>query len=567
MTDSAASAEEKLQACFQRASVLCEGRGLMLTRLASANDRCLRLQLIGKRCEWTVDVDCTWPRLTKLPEVRLRAPLGLLAHVGYDGLVCVTDSAGLSFDQERQADVVAQTVLDAFDLLERSAADAAADKIEFFNELEGYWSGLPRLSIGRSAVEVDSRDRIVSSYVDFGGRRQFWYFTERDGIAPPEFQLTHLTKMRAMYVVLDQAVLPPKAGDELVAEFVERIRATFSPGQETLWQQLTSSTSKKQRKLFAMIASVPRVAGGRSLIGMSFYVRDGRIDTRGAATPIAVFRHTTSYMRERGGAIATVAGKHVAIFGCGSVGSEVADALASSGVGQLTLVDPDIMSEENVFRHALGRNRIGVHKVLALREDLLSKYPGVVVEVAKIEAQEWIAKGNVNAMDGIVVALGHPTLERAIARGLRSARKPIPVVLTWLEPLDLGGHSLHFMATGPGCLDCIYRDEDGADALTSQTAFLESGQPVTRNLTGCSSVFVPYGAIQSRRTALLAAEQLLRALGGAAAPAYAFWVGEGAEASKQGLRTTSWWSRAKSTLAADATKQLFARPCRRCRSG
>lgn len=461
MTDAAAQSEDELEACFQCTRARFEARGLSLTRLSTAPDRCLRLQIPGLRCEWTLDVDCTWPRTTKLPNVHLRAPQDLLAHVGYSGLVCVTDSQGLSLDQNRQADVVAQTVLDAFDLLEQSAADAATDLREFFNELEGYWAGLPRWDGGRSSVEVDLTDRLVTSYVDHSGKRAFWYFTERGGPIPPEFPVARLAKMRALYAVLDTPMPPPKPGEELESGHVKSLWAMFSPAQKALWQQLTSGTSKKQHKLLSMLLSVPRAAGGHSLIGMSFYVRGRQVDTSGSATPIAVFRHTATYMRERGGAMTTAFTKHVVVFGCGAVGSEVADALVSSGVGHLTLVDPDLMSEDNVFRHALGRNWIGWHKVVALREELMRKYPGVEVDATKVEAQEWLATGDLSKVDGVVVALGQPTLERSLSRRIREAGRAIPLVFTWLEPLDLGGHSLLFSATGEGCLDCLYRDEEG----------------------------------------------------------------------------------------------------------
>jgi hypothetical protein len=562
--EGAGQAEDPLRACCQRTRELCDARGLALVRLPNAPANCLRLRLSGLHREWTLDVDCSWPLTTRLPEVVLREPRDLLAHVGYNGTVCVTDAVGLSLDQGRQADVVAQTVLDAVDVLEQSAADASAGRVELFNEFEGYWSGLPRRCFGRSSVDVDTSDRFVSAFVDHG--RSLWYFTERSGLVPPEFAVARLAGMRGLYLALDRPVIPPSPSDELDAHFVERIVEACSPAQTALWRQLLGGSSKRQRKLLTVLVSFPRAAGGRSLVGMSFNTRGGQLDAAGATTPIMVLRHTASYMRERGGASPAVSTRHVVVLGCGSVGSEVADALASSGVGKLTLVDPDIMSEDNVFRHALGRNWIGAFKVLALREELTRKYPGLHVEVVQGEAQEWLAKAGLDTVDGVVVALGLPTLERGLARDLRKAGKAMPMVFTWLEPLDLGGHSVLMTTTGPGCLDCVYRDDEGADALTPQTAFLESGQPVTRNLTGCSSIFVPYGAIHSRRTALMAAEQVLHALNGLAEPAYAIWVGEGVEARRQGLRATAWWSRAKSTRATDATKQVFNQPCRRCRS-
>ncbi len=60
---------------------------------------------------------------------------------------------------------------------------------------------------------------------------------------------------------------------------------------------------------------------------------------------------------------------HVAVVGIGGVGSWTAEALARSGVGRLTLIDLDHVSESNINRqiHAL-ESTIGQAKVLAMRE-------------------------------------------------------------------------------------------------------------------------------------------------------------------------------------------------------
>ena len=41
---------------------------------------------------------------------------------------------------------------------------------------------------------------------------------------------------------------------------------------------------------------------------------------------------------------------HVAVFGLGGVGSYAVEALARSGVGELTLVDQDVLSLSNINR-------------------------------------------------------------------------------------------------------------------------------------------------------------------------------------------------------------------------
>ena len=63
-----------------------------------------------------------------------------------------------------------------------------------------------------------------------------------------------------------------------------------------------------------------------------------------------------------------IATAHVVVVGIGGVGSWSAEALARSGVGRLTLIDMDHVSESNINRqiHATDAN-IGQSKVLAMK--------------------------------------------------------------------------------------------------------------------------------------------------------------------------------------------------------
>lgn len=67
---------------------------------------------------------------------------------------------------------------------------------------------------------------------------------------------------------------------------------------------------------------------------------------------------------------------HVAVVGVGGVGSWVAESLARSGVGALTLIDFDQVAESNINRqiHATEAS-LGMAKVLAMRERIHSFYP------------------------------------------------------------------------------------------------------------------------------------------------------------------------------------------------
>ena len=88
-------------------------------------------------------------------------------------------------------------------------------------------------------------------------------------------------------------------------------------------------------------------------------------------------------------AMERLAAAHVAVFGLGGVGSWCAEALARSGVGKLTLVDEDAVSESNINRQlcALG-STIGASKAEAMAVRLRDIAPGaaIVPVTARYEA-------------------------------------------------------------------------------------------------------------------------------------------------------------------------------------
>lgn len=82
---------------------------------------------------------------------------------------------------------------------------------------------------------------------------------------------------------------------------------------------------------------------------------------------------------------------HVAVIGVGGVGSWAAEALARSGVGRLTLIDLDHVSESNINRqiHAL-ESTLGQAKVLAMRDRIAQINPDCEVRCV----EEFVEPGN-----------------------------------------------------------------------------------------------------------------------------------------------------------------------------
>lgn len=76
---------------------------------------------------------------------------------------------------------------------------------------------------------------------------------------------------------------------------------------------------------------------------------------------------------------------HIAVFGCGGVGSYTIEALARSGVGTLTLIDKDIVDITNINRQLIAdTTTIGKPKVEVEKEQLLKINPNLKIVTHQI---------------------------------------------------------------------------------------------------------------------------------------------------------------------------------------
>lgn len=83
--------------------------------------------------------------------------------------------------------------------------------------------------------------------------------------------------------------------------------------------------------------------------------------------------------------IARLRAAHVLLFGLGGVGSYAAEALARAGVGALTLVDDDTVSESNLNRQLIAlRSTVGLPKVEAEAARIADIAPGCRVTPVRL---------------------------------------------------------------------------------------------------------------------------------------------------------------------------------------
>lgn len=72
--------------------------------------------------------------------------------------------------------------------------------------------------------------------------------------------------------------------------------------------------------------------------------------------------------------------KHVAVFGLGGVGGHAVEALARSGIGELTIIDNDVVDISNINRQLIAtHSSIGQAKVDVMEKRLLDINPNIKI--------------------------------------------------------------------------------------------------------------------------------------------------------------------------------------------
>lgn len=115
---------------------------------------------------------------------------------------------------------------------------------------------------------------------------------------------------------------------------------------------------------------------------------------------------------------------HVVVVGIGGVGSWTVEALARSGVGRLTLIDMDHVSESNINRqiHAL-ESTVGQAKIVAMRERIAQINPACTVDCVDefVDPGNWLQLLPADA-DAVVDACDQVPAKTAMAAWARQTR-------------------------------------------------------------------------------------------------------------------------------------------------
>ncbi len=252
----------------------------------------------------------------------------------------------------------------------------------------------------------------------------------------------------------------------------------------------------------------------------------------------------------RAGGLTDLKEAKVCVVGCGSVGGYIADMLASSGVGKLTLIDNDIFEIENLHRHFLDPIYIFWPKARALKYHLEFKYPFIQTEFLTKDFLDIEKTDFWEHFDSIIIAIGAASYERKFNEFIKSNHINTPVITTWVEPFGVGGHAVATIPEKKGCLDCAYiNNENDLPDLYPNLSFVERDQYVLQSLGGCGTEFMAFSSVDSMQTASIAAKLSLRSVKCEIPHGISVsWKSESPQAKEIGIRFTHRYLRMKTNL-------------------
>lgn len=491
----------------------------------SDGENSLSVDVGGTTLVWRLEVKFRLP-MTEMPSVFVvpaSSAFGL-GHVSHTGSVCYSDHEGEGFDPANPENVIAFAVGQAVAVLDNSLQEKeAGNQQELLEEFEGYWASMPNCAlVPLSTAPVNghlyAQVRPSKSKLGRGGEMTLLSLDHGAGGSIKE------PRRKAHFFSLVAPATPPINGTPINAAWLRNILAQAGT---------TAQKISQQKGLHVFLFSQPR-AQDEALFGVMFKsTNNGRSTEFTQIQPFGIQRAWRDYLLARTGSAPSK--KRIAIIGCGSVGSRVAEQLALSGIDELVLIDHDTLTHDNIYRHVLGLSSVGKRKVDALKQELESQRTGLTVIAYPGTAEQWLRDPALrDGCDNIVLTTGKLALERHITRRAFTERWPQRLVSGWLEPLGVGGHVMASKPGVVGCLECLHTDIGGSRP-DMRVALLKPGQKLSRNLTGCGGRFMPYSALHAIETALLICKVVL-----AGSTGYRCWVGDASEAKSLGFEVTNW---------------------------
>lgn len=186
--------------------------------------------------------------------------------------------------------------------------------------------------------------------------------------------------------------------------------------------------------------------------------------------------------------------KHVIVFGVGGVGGYVVEALVRSGVGNISIVDNDVVNESNINRQIIAfHSTIGMQKVDVLKNRILDINPSCQV----FSHNSFFLPENSNDFDFsiydyVVDAVDTVTAKIEIIKKSKESNVPVISSMGTGNKLNPVGFKVSDISKTKVCpLARVMRNELKKRGISKVKCVYSEENPVIQTKTPASVAFVP----------------------------------------------------------------------------
>lgn len=145
--------------------------------------------------------------------------------------------------------------------------------------------------------------------------------------------------------------------------------------------------------------------------------------------------------------------KLVTIIGCGAGGSQIAEELVKAGIKKMVLIDPDLLSIENIVRHTCDAKDLGLMKVDALKKKLIRINPEIDIEVLYDTIDIIPAEVDDKIRGSALLINATADIEEIINE--YCWKQNIPALYPKVYPTGFGGEIIRIIPKETTCYECF----------------------------------------------------------------------------------------------------------------
>lgn len=505
--------------------------------------------------------------------------IDFLPHIDNEGKICLFELEGVLIDQNLQG-ILIESLIRARDIL--TDGFSGSNKEDFLDEFELYWGQLPGHRflkfdvplLGTSQTIKCTFERILQRKKE----KQFEYFKRlhstpiyagKDPETLKRWNLKKASVINSAYFVIspDMNIFPPDIRKAISIEYLNDLLKWVSLKE-------VSEILLKLHSNIVIIFAIKQPRGTLNFAG--FYLEGGRLEKNddkylfrnvSGLQPLEVRRVDKQFLMMRTAQAGEDTNKKILVVGCGSIGGYLIWELVKSGFEDLTIVDNDSLSDENIFRHLLGMEYVSMYKCVAMEEYIRKNIPGVSIKSLSEKCEDVVLDEDISLKDYdmIISATGNHNFNRWLNSYINNNKIDIPVVYAWNEVYGIGNHVAYFRYGNSGCYDCLFGRDDQTEEIYDKSSYCKSGQKVVQNAGGCGKTYVPYGDVISIKTVLLCLDIIKDVFAGKLETNLLVSAkGDDSFFKKQGLEISGRYYRQKESIKRLTGEQLLNTECGVC---